>query len=75
MNKEKAEGQWMQLKGKLKETWGNLTDNDMTLYEGKRDQFVGKVSESYGIAKEEVEKKLGQMEQDCNCSKSSRDAA
>ena len=33
-----------QMKGKLKETWGRLTDDDIALYEGKRDQFLGRIA-------------------------------
>ena len=41
-------GNWKQLKGKAKEQWGKLTDDDMTVIEGKRDQLVGKIQERYG---------------------------
>lgn len=43
MNKDEVGGNWKQLKGKVKEQWGKLTDDDMTVIEGKRDQLVGKV--------------------------------
>ena len=42
MNKDEIGGNWKQLKGKAKEKWGKLTDDDMTVIEGKRDQLVGK---------------------------------
>ncbi|VEB51420.1 stress-response protein [Salmonella enterica subsp. enterica] len=42
MNKDEAGGNWKQFKGKMKEQWGKLTDDDMTVIEGKRDQLVGK---------------------------------
>lgn len=42
MNKDEAGGNWKQFKGKVKEQWGKLTDDDMTIIEGKRDQLVGK---------------------------------
>ncbi len=40
-------------KGKLKESWGKLTDDDLKIYEGNRDQFLGKIKERYGIEKED----------------------
>lgn len=43
MNKDEAGGNWKQFKGKVKEQWGKLTDDDMTIIEGKRDQLVGKI--------------------------------
>ncbi len=43
MNKDEIGGNWKQLKGKAKEKWGKLTDDDMTVIEGKRDQLVGKI--------------------------------
>ena len=44
MNKDEIGGNWKQFKGKAKEQWGKLTDDDMTVIEGKRDQLVGKNS-------------------------------
>lgn len=62
MNKEQVEGKFGQLKGKLKETWGKLTDNDITLYDGKREQFLGKIKEHYGLAKADAELKIKALE-------------
>jgi uncharacterized protein YjbJ (UPF0337 family) len=44
------------VKGKIKEKWGNLTDDDLTAINGKRDQLEGKIQERYGIAKDQVKK-------------------
>ncbi len=62
MNKEQVQGKAEQLKGEIKKTWGKLTDNDITLLDGKRDQFLGKLKEHYGLAKEDAEKKIKAME-------------
>ncbi len=71
MNKEQTAGKFEQMKGSLKETWGKLSDNDMMLYEGKRDQFLGKLKEHYGLAKEEAEQKIKALEAACtSCSTS-----
>ena len=65
MNNEQINGQFNQLKGKIKETWGKLTDNDITLYNGKRDQFLGKLQEHYGLIKEDAEIKIKALEDAC----------
>ena len=49
---------WMQLKGSVKSEWGKLTDDDLTLIAGKRDQLVGKLQGYYGLAKDQVEKQV-----------------
>ena len=58
MNKDEVGGNWKQVKGKVKEQWGKLTDDDMTVIEGKRDQLVGKIQERYGYAKDQAEKEV-----------------
>jgi uncharacterized protein YjbJ (UPF0337 family) len=58
MNKEILEGNWKQLKGKVKETWGGLTDDDLDVIAGKRDQLAGRLQERYGMAKEAAEAQI-----------------
>ena len=58
MNENTIKGNWKQFKGKVKEQWGKLTDDDMTIIEGKRDQLVGKIQERYGYAKDQAEKEV-----------------
>ncbi|HHU8885574.1 TPA: CsbD family protein [Escherichia coli] len=62
MNKDEASGNWKQFKGKVKEQWGKLTDDDMTIIEGKRDQLVGKIQERYGYQKDQAEKEVDSWE-------------
>ena len=62
MNKDEIGGNWKQFKGKAKEQWGKLTDDDMTVIEGKRDKLVGKIQERYGYAKDQAEKEVGDWE-------------
>ncbi|AWP34366.1 CsbD family protein [Pantoea eucalypti] len=62
MNKDEASGNWKQFKGKMKEKWGKLTDDDMQVIEGKRDQLVGKIQERYGYAKDEAEREVADWE-------------
>lgn len=58
MNSDILAGNWKQLKGKIKEQWGKLTDDDLNVIEGKRDQIIGKIQEKYGVTKQEAEKQL-----------------
>ena len=58
MNWDQVEGNWKQLTGKVKEKWGDLTDNDLTKIAGKRDQLVGVLQERYGFEKDQAEKEL-----------------
>jgi uncharacterized protein YjbJ (UPF0337 family) len=58
MNWDRVEGNWNQIKGRVKEQWGKLTDDDVDVIAGKRDQLVGKIQESYGITKDEAEKQV-----------------
>ena len=58
MNKDKAAGQWKQLKGKVKAQWGKLTDDDLTVLEGNLDQLAGRVQERYGIARDEADRQV-----------------
>jgi uncharacterized protein YjbJ (UPF0337 family) len=58
MNWDQIEGKWKQYKGSFKEKWGKLTDSDLDVVAGKRDQLVGKVQERYGIAKEQAQREV-----------------
>lgn len=62
MNWDQVKGNWKQFSGKIKEEWGDLTDDDLTEIEGKRDQLAGKLQERYGIAKEEAERRISDWE-------------
>jgi uncharacterized protein YjbJ (UPF0337 family) len=50
----RVEGNWKQVKGKIKEKWGNLTDDDLDKINGRRDQLEGKLQERYGLARDMV---------------------
>jgi uncharacterized protein YjbJ (UPF0337 family) len=62
MNWDRIEGNWKQLKGKVKAQWGKLTDDELDVMAGNRDQLVGKVQERYGIAKDEAERQVSDWE-------------
>ncbi len=54
MNEDIMQGKWAQLKGKVKEQWGKLTDDEIEQLDGKREQLVGKIQERYGIAHDQA---------------------
>jgi uncharacterized protein YjbJ (UPF0337 family) len=56
MDWNRVEGNWKQVKGKIKEKWGRLTDDDLDVIKGRRDQLEGKIQDRYGLAKDQVQK-------------------
>jgi uncharacterized protein YjbJ (UPF0337 family) len=56
MNWDQIEGKWKQLTGSARQQWGKLTDDDVQMLTGQKDQLVGIIQERYGIAKAEAEK-------------------
>lgn len=54
MNQQTLKGNWKQIKGKVRETWGKLTDDEIEKIGGNFDQLVGKVQEKYGYKMEEA---------------------
>ncbi len=58
MNWDQIAGNWKQAQGKVKEKWGKLTDDDLTVIEGKKDQLLGRLQERYGYSKEQAEKEI-----------------
>jgi uncharacterized protein YjbJ (UPF0337 family) len=58
MNWNEVEGKWNQMKGSVREKFGKLTDDDIQVIGGKKDQFLGKLQERYGIAREQAQKEL-----------------
>ena len=52
------EGNWRQVKGKIREKWGHLTDDDLDKIAGKREQLEGKIQVRYGISRDAVKKEI-----------------
>jgi len=52
------QGNWKQMKGQVKEWWGDLTDDDLTKIDGKRDKLVGALQERYGYARDRAENEV-----------------
>ena len=62
MNTDIIKGKWKQLHGQIKQQWGKLTDDDLTVAEGTRDYLSGKVQERYGVTKEVAEQQVRDFE-------------
>jgi uncharacterized protein YjbJ (UPF0337 family) len=58
MNWDQVEGKWKQMKGSVRTRWGKLTDDDLELIKGQKDQLVGKIQERYGIQKDEAQRQV-----------------
>lgn len=54
MNWDRVEGNWKQFKGKVREQWGDLTDDDLDRVNGRKEQLEGLIQERYGKSKDEA---------------------
>jgi uncharacterized protein YjbJ (UPF0337 family) len=61
MNKLQLKGNWNTIKGKLKQKYGNLTDDDLTYVEGKEDELLGRLQKKTGKAKEELMDEINKL--------------
>ena len=62
MNWDQIEGNWKIVRGNVRERWGKLTDDDLDVIAGKRDQLVGRLQKAYGFAREEAERQVNDFE-------------
>ncbi len=58
MNKDIVKGHWKEMKGKLRQKWGELTDDDVSQMQGTYEELEGVLQKKYGYKKEEVEKEI-----------------
>jgi uncharacterized protein YjbJ (UPF0337 family) len=76
MNRDQMKGQWKQLKGRVRERWGKLTDDDVDQIQGRRQELVGRIQERYGrnreAAENEVDGWLDELEEPRSTTKESR---
>ena len=63
MNLDIVKGNWKQIKGKVKAQWGKLTDDQLDVIAGRRNELAGKIQEAYGVSKEEAEEQIKKFEQ------------
>jgi uncharacterized protein YjbJ (UPF0337 family) len=59
MNADVIRGNWKQLRGQVKEWWGQLTDDDLDRIEGSSEKLIGRLQERYGWTKERAEQEIG----------------
>jgi uncharacterized protein YjbJ (UPF0337 family) len=65
MNWDQIEGNWKQFKGQVKQQWGKLTEDDLDIIGGKRDELVGRLQARYGYEKDRAEKELDRFCASC----------
>ncbi|MGD0965924.1 MAG: CsbD family protein [Candidatus Acidiferrales bacterium] len=61
MNWDQLQGSWKEYRGKIREQWGKLTDDDLDIINGKREQLVGRIQHHYGVAKDMAEEQTDQF--------------
>ena len=62
MNKDILSGNWKQIKGKVRSKWGKLTDDEIDVIGGKREELVGKIQDRYGLEKDKAEEEVNKFE-------------
>jgi uncharacterized protein YjbJ (UPF0337 family) len=58
MNWDRIEGGWEQFKGKVRQQWGKLTDDDLEVIKGRRDELAGRLQARYGYEKDRAEREI-----------------
>jgi len=64
MNWDRIEGNWKQMKGAIKEKWGELTDDEFDVIAGQRDKLIGVIQERYGYSKDQAEAEVTRFERE-----------
>lgn len=67
MNTLEIKGDWNITKGKLKQKWAQLTDDDLQYAEGKQEELLGRIQKRTGETREAVEKAFKELASDCSC--------
>lgn len=58
MNSDLIEGNWKEMKGKVQQKWGKLTDDDLDKIDGRKEELIGKVQQAYGKSRDEAEREV-----------------
>lgn len=61
MNKDTLEGNWKQLKGKVRAKWGQITDDEIEVINGRRQELSGKLQQRYGMAREQADREIDEF--------------
>ncbi len=62
MNEDRLQGRWKEIKGKVRERWGQLTEDDLDVIAGRREQLLGRIQQRHGLAREEAERQVHDWE-------------
>lgn len=62
MNWDQVKGNWKEFKGRIREQWGDLTDDDVERMAGERDQLIGRIQQRYGCTREEADRQVRDWE-------------
>lgn len=66
MNKQQVKGNWQELKGKVKQKWAKLTDDDIMAAEGNMEELAGRLQSTYGYSKERAQQEFETFRRDNN---------
>lgn len=61
MNWDRIEGNWKQFSGKVRQQWGKLTDDDLDVIGGRREELSGRIQKAYGVSKDEADRQISQF--------------
>jgi uncharacterized protein YjbJ (UPF0337 family) len=75
MNNDILKGKWTQMKGQVQSKWGKLTNDDLDVVNGERQQLIGRIQERYGIAKDEAERQVSDFERTAGSASTTTTAA
>jgi uncharacterized protein YjbJ (UPF0337 family) len=62
MNWDRVEGNWKTFKGQVKQQWGKLTDDDLDVIAGKREELVGRIQNAYGMSRDDADRQIREWE-------------
>ena len=62
MNWDRVEGNWKTFKGQVRQQWGKLTDDDLDVISGQREELIGRIQNAYGMGRDEAEKQVAEWE-------------
>jgi uncharacterized protein YjbJ (UPF0337 family) len=58
MNWDRVEGNWKTFKGQVKQQWGKLTDDDLDVIAGRREELVGRIQNAYGMSRDDADRQI-----------------
>jgi uncharacterized protein YjbJ (UPF0337 family) len=62
MNWDRIEGNWKTFKGQVQQNWGKLTNDDLDVIAGQREELVGRIQNAYGLARDEADRQVTEWE-------------